>query len=699
MFPTYAKVKYEGIYSGIDLVYYGNQRQLEYDFVVAPGANPRRIAFDVSGAKRIRQDDNGELVFKVGEDEIRWRKPVVYQEKDGARQEIAAHYAITDTNRVGLAVAKYDVSRALYIDPLVYSTYLGGSGADQGYGIAVDSSGDAYVTGYTTSTNFPVTPGAFQTAISSVYPTAFVTELNPTGSALVYSTYLGGSGGNDAGGGAGDYGHGIAVDSSGDAYVTGNTYSTNFPVTPGAFQTTKNSVYTTTFVTELNPTGSALVYSTYLGGNKQDYSYGVAVNGVGNAYVTGYTVSIDFPTTPGAFQTDCNLDSYGNCGDAFVTELNATGSALVYSTFFPAGSGGIALDSWGNVYLTGGAGANLPVTPGAFQTTYIGNGDAFVTKLNSTGSALVYSTYIFIDPQYNLYYYGSGIAVDSAGNAYVTGATEWCRKGVTARGTCFAPAGPAVESTFVTKLNSTGSALEYLTSLGENGSEYGNGIAVDGLGNAYVTGVTGESLPTTPGAFQTSCGSKNNCQDAFLAKISPSGMLVYSTYLGGSGGTGLTMSWGNGVAVDSSGNAYVTGYTYSKNFPVTPGAFQTTCGSCYFDNGVGSFGNALVTKIEPVPASTTTLKSSPKTSTYGQAVTFAAVVSSKAGTPPDGETVNFMEGSAVLGTGSLSGGTASFATSALPVGTNEVTAIYGGDSNFAASTSKAVKQVVKKAGK
>ena len=296
--PTYAKVKYEGIYSGIDLVYYGNQRQLEYDFVVAPGANPRRIAFDVSGAKRIRQDDNGELVFKVGEDEIRWRKPVVYQEKDGARQEIAAHYAITDTNRVGLAVAKYDCKQGAVYRSAGLLDVSGRQRADQGYGIAVDSSGDAYVTGYTTSTNFPVTPGAFQTAISSVYPTAFVTELNPTGSALVYSTYLGGSGGNDAGGGAGDYGHGIAVDSSGDAYVTGNTYSTNFPVTPGAFQTTKNSVYTTTFVTELNPTGSALVYSTYLGGNEQDYSYGVAVNGVGNAYVTGYTVSIDFPTIP-----------------------------------------------------------------------------------------------------------------------------------------------------------------------------------------------------------------------------------------------------------------------------------------------------------------------------------------------------------------------------------------------------------------
>src|SRR4030088_1691064 len=192
--PTYAKVKYEGIYSGIDLVYYGNQRQLEYDFIVAPGADPRRIAFDVSGAKRIRRDAHGDLVLKTGDggDEIRWHKPVVYQERDGARQEVAARYAIENTNRVGFEVAKYDATRPLYIDPLIYSTYLGGSDGDEGFSIAVDSAGNAYVTGSTHSLNFPVTPGAFQTTLHCCG--AFVTKFNPAGSALVYSTYLGGYG-------------------------------------------------------------------------------------------------------------------------------------------------------------------------------------------------------------------------------------------------------------------------------------------------------------------------------------------------------------------------------------------------------------------------------------------------------------------------------------------------------------------------
>src|ERR1019366_3605271 len=196
------------------------QRQLEYDFIVAPGADPHRIAFDVRGAKRIRRDARGDLVLtmKMGEEEIRWHKPVVYQEKDGARQEIAAHYAITDTNRVGFELAKYDASRPLYIDPLIYSTFLGGSGYDQGNGIAVDSSGNAYVTGTTASADFPTTPGAFQQSCGSGCVnafTAFVAKINATGSALVYSTYLGGSG--DAGGNS------IAVDSAGNAYVTGGT--------------------------------------------------------------------------------------------------------------------------------------------------------------------------------------------------------------------------------------------------------------------------------------------------------------------------------------------------------------------------------------------------------------------------------------------------------------------------------------------
>ncbi len=267
--PTYGKVKYEGIYSGIDLVYYGNQRQLEYDFIVAPGADPRRIAFDVSGAKRIRRAANGDLVLEAGEGEIRWHKPVVYQEKDGARELVAAHYGITDKNRVRFELAKYDAGRPLYIDPLVYSTYLGGSGADQGNGIAVDSAGSAYVTGSTDSFDFP-TANSLQATYSGQVD-AFVAKINAAGSALVYSTYFGGGGV--------DYGYSIAVDSAGSAYVTGYTESINFPtMTPlqGASGGGGDA-----FVSKLDPTGTALVYSTYLGGSGSDWGFAIAVDGAG----------------------------------------------------------------------------------------------------------------------------------------------------------------------------------------------------------------------------------------------------------------------------------------------------------------------------------------------------------------------------------------------------------------------------------
>ena len=281
---TYAKVKYESIYSGIDLVYYGNQRQLEYDFVVAPGADPHRIQFDVRGAKSMGRDKDGDLVFDMAEGEVHWHEPVVYQEKDGTRQEITARYVLKDKNRVGFEVADYDLRRPLFIDPLVYSTYLGGSGTDFGTGIAVDSSGNAYVTGFTTSTNFP-TMNPLQATYGGGYD-AFVAEINPTGSALVYSTYLGGSGD--------DFGRGIAVDSSGNAYVIGNTLSTDFP-TMNPLQPA-NAGDGDAFVAQLNPTGSALVYSTYLGGSGYDSGLGIAADSSGNALVTGYTLSINFPT-------------------------------------------------------------------------------------------------------------------------------------------------------------------------------------------------------------------------------------------------------------------------------------------------------------------------------------------------------------------------------------------------------------------
>jgi hypothetical protein len=692
--PTYAKVKYEGIYSGIDLVYYGNQRQLEYDFVVAPGANPRRIAFDVSGAKRIRQDDNGELVFKVGEDEIRWRKPVVYQEKDGARQEIAATYAITDKNWVGFELAKYDTSKTLYIDPLVYSTYLGGSSYDLGYGIAVDSTGNAYVTGYTASTDFPT--------MNPLQPTyggagdAFVTKINPAGSALVYSTYLGGS--------WEDAGHGIVVDGAGDAYLIGYTASANFPVTPGAFQTSQAGG-TNVFVTEINPAGSALVYSTYLGGNNYDEGWNIAVDSAGNAYVTGVAFSTDFPITPGAFQT-----SYAGDYDAFVTKINPAGSALVYSTYLGGNSEdrgfGIAVDSAGNAYIAGyTASTNFPTTPGAFQSNLAGSGNVFVTKMNPYGSALVYSTYLG----------GSGtdsgyrIAVDSAGNAYLNGTTNSTNFPMMTP--LQATYGGGIYDTFVSKLNPTGSALVYSTYLGGSGTDYGQGIAIDTAGNAYVTGqTTSTNFPVTTGAFQTINGE--GAWKAFVSKI-PSTTTTTTTLLSSVNPSVSEKPVMFTTSVSSSSGDMPTGKIKYLNGTAVLVTKKLTSGSAKYTTSKLPLGTNIITAVyegdssnngstsAPVnqivmAVTTTTLRSSLNPSAYGQAVVFTATVTSGIGAPPDGETVSFMKGTTVLGTGTLSSGTATFETSTLKVGTNSITAVYGGDPNFGGSTSKPVKQVVEK---
>jgi hypothetical protein len=665
--PTYAKVKYEGIYSGIDLVYYGNQRQLEYDFIVAPGADPRRIAFDVRGAKRIRQDGRGDLVFKMGENEIRWHEPVVYQEKDGARQEIPARYVITDKNRVGFEVASYDASRPLYIDPLIYSTYLGGSEVDVGRGIAVDSTGNTYVTGYTCSTDFP-TMNPLQSNYAGGNPCgdAFVAKINPTGSALIYSTYLGGSGG--------EVGESIAVDSAGNVYVVGYTNSTNFP-TKKPLQPAYGGGDVDAFVSKLNPTGSALVYSTYLGGSGHDWGSGIAADSAGNAYVTGITCSTDFPTK-NPLQANYGGGSGQVCGDAFVTEINPTGSAFVYSTYL-GGSGldwgeGIAVDSSGDAFVTGYTYSTDFPTMNPLQPNLGGGTDAFVAKINPVGSALVYSTYLGGSG----YDEGYGIAVDSAGNAYVTGDTNSIDFPVVnpLKSTYAGGGGDA----FVAKLNPSGSVLVYSTYLGGSRYDHGSGIAVDSAGKAYVTGYTNSTDFPTMNPLQA---GKHGGLDAFVAKLNPTGgpALLYSTYLGGGLG-----DYGGGIAVGSAGDAYVTGYTGSSHFP-TKNPLQAVNAGVY---------DVFVSKIDMRGVTVTTLSSSLNPSTYGQPVTFTAAVASSMTAPPDGETVTFKKGTKVLGTGTLSGGSASFTTSALPVGTNYIKAVYGGDSNFAGSTSKAVKQVV-----
>jgi hypothetical protein len=585
---TYGRVLYRELYPGIDLVYRGREGQLEYDYIVHPGADLRKIVLGFSGTERVELDAQGDLVLHADSGVIRQRKPTIYQEIDGVRQKVSGGYVLKGARRVGFRVAAHDQSRPLVIDPvLFYSTYLGGSGDDSGQSIAVDGAGNAYVTGFTNSADFPKGPGAFQTSggISPfpqpIYDT-FVTKLNPAGSApLVYSTYLGGS--------SDDYGRGITVDGLGNAYVTGQTASTNFPTTLGAFQTTTGGS-TDAFVTKLNSSGSALVYSTYLGGSCSDSAWGIALDGFGNAYVTGQTSSTNFPTTLGAafpITLGAGCSFKGMTFDAFASKLNPTGSALVYSTFLGGSSDdfglAIAVDSQGSAYVTGSTiSANFPTTLGAFQTTFGGSSDAFVTKLNPAGSApLVYSTYLGGNGSES----ANGIGVDSSGNAYVAGSTS-STNFPTTLGAFQTTSGGFIDA-FVTKLNPTGSApVVYSTYLGGSGSDYGRGIAVSSAGNAYVTGGTSSTnFPTTPGAFQTTFGGFS---DVFVTKLNSAGSapLVYSTYLGGRG-----VESGIGIAVDTFDNAYVTGQTDSTNFPTPPGAFPTT---------FGGFSDAFVAKIAEV---------------------------------------------------------------------------------------------------
>ena len=367
--PTYARVQYKDVYPGVDLVYYGNQRQLEYDLIVAPGADPGAITLSFEGVERLRIDAQGDLVLDTSGGEIRQHKPLVYQEVDGVQREISGAYVLNGGRQVGFEVAAYDASKPLIIDPVLsYSTYLGGSRSDAGFGIAVDASGNAYVTGFTGSTDFP-TASPLQPAFGGgpSFGDAFVTKVSASGNALVYSTYLGGS--DD------EFGEHIAVDASGNAYVTGLTDSTNFP-TASPFQAAFGG-NRDAFVTKLNAAGNTLVYSTYLGGSADDDSRGIAVDAAGNAYLAGFTGSPNFPTA--------SPIQPANAGgtDAFVTKLNAAGNALVYSTYLGGTESGrgIAVDASGNAYVTGQTNSTNFPTVNPFQATKAGSSDAFVAKI------------------------------------------------------------------------------------------------------------------------------------------------------------------------------------------------------------------------------------------------------------------------------------------------------------------------------
>ena len=476
---NYGQVRVEHAYRGIDVIYYGSRQRLEYDFRVAPGADYKAIRLRIAGARRVWLDETGDLLIETPAGTLRHRKPVAYQEVNGARQQVAARYVITRRHHVEFAVGDYDKHLPLVIDPeLIYSTYLGSpSGGELVSQIAFDAMGNAYIVGHTTSRDLPTTPGALQSTNSGtgVHFDVFVAKLNTTGTDVLYVTYLGGS---DE-----EYGTGIAVDSKGNAYVAGTTFSNDFPTTPNAFQSKSPGPYTHAFVAKLNPTGTALIYGTYLGAaNENALLGGIAIDAEGEATVCGRTDSMHFPVTPGAVQRKSAGDS-----DAFVARLSADGSALVSSTYL-GGDGfdaawHIALDTGGNAYVTGYTlSTDFPTTRHAYQRQKERSDGYFVAKISSDGERLVYSTFIGNGAAST-----TGIAVDSSGAAYLTG-----------NATANMPTTPgSIQSayggnsdTFVTKLNDTGSDLVYSTFLGGSGTDNGGAIAVDSLGQAYVTGST-----------------------------------------------------------------------------------------------------------------------------------------------------------------------------------------------------------------
>jgi uncharacterized protein (TIGR03437 family) len=652
---TFGRVNYQQIYPGIDLVYYGTERQLEYDFVVAPGADPKQIGLEFAGARPTLGRD-GSLMLTLDGAPLAFRKPVVYQTIAGKKKMIEGDYKLAG-DRVQFTLGKYDHDRALVIDPVLnYLTYLGGSKTDEignttyspsgntTQGMVVDSAGNVYVTGYTQSTDFPV-QGPIQPANTTIAPTGFVAKLNPAGSQLIYSTYIGGGVLSDN---TITVPYAIAVDGSGSAYITGFTTAPQFPVTKGAYQTTCGAVVNnatncpnaqSAFLTKLSPNGGSLVYSTFLG-HSSETAVAVAVDSNGRAYVAGNSgdqcASNDpiacFPTTANAvlqgsaFNHTTNPNNF-NQGSAFIAVIDAAGANLLYASLFggngsPAGNqhstfgSGVAVDSSGNFYLVGTTGSNqLPVTPGAFQTTYYGNPNAgfgtssrgFVAKFSpvSSGAALVYTTYLGGFDKTVVSYQDviAGIAADAAGNAYISGNASYdfpATAGANNSTPC-PSANSCINRGFLAKLNPAGSALSWATFVGNPTNPTLSSAStispprLDAAGNVYVSGVAGNN---TQFQLVNPLQSANGFGGVYVTMYDPTGSTIeFSTVIYDPTANGGVFN--SGVDVDAQGNIYVAGYTGQSGLPVTAGAFRAANAGGY-DGFVAKINNST-----PAPTVTT----------------------------------------------------------------------------------------------
>lgn len=553
--PVYPKVRYPAIWEGIDLDLCGDESGLKLYWHLDSPVRLSSLRLRWDGADSMSIGDDGSLLLTHALGELRDPAPYAWQIVAGEKVPVDCSFSLQGDNEfIFSLLGPYDENLPLVIDPLIpYSTYLGGSVFTITFGIDTDSQGCAYVAGTTLSMDFPVTPGAFQTT----YPgnsSAYISKFSPDGSSLIYSTFLGGSGGSG--------GNGIAVDALGYAYVTGFGRSADFPLTPGAFQTTFQGT-SNAFATKLAQDGASLVYSTFLGGDNSDDGADIVTDDQGYAYIIGNTDSTDFPVTPGAFQQ--TLQGPKN---AFISKVAPDGESLSYSTYLGGNvedyGYSIAIDSQYHAYVTGYTqSTDFPVTPGAFQTTLNGTSDAFVTKLSAGGDSLAYSTYLGGSTNASAH----GIAVNAQNIAYIAGITTSADFPVTPEAFQSTISGNNT-SAFITALSPDGASLFASTYLGGSDADSGLGIALDAGGRPYVTGSTySADFPITPNIIPS---SYSGGQDAFVSMLSPDlTALLVSYFVGGSGD-----DYVHDIAVGRSGGVYIVGQTNSTNFPVTPGAFQ-----------------------------------------------------------------------------------------------------------------------------
>lgn len=585
--PAYSRVRYEDVYRDIDLAFYGNsENNNQYDLIVGPNGDPSQIELDYAGAESINIDaESGELLINTAAGTIKQSSPFSYQQINGAKHAIVSNYELTGRTSVRFRLGEYDRSKPLVIDPalnnLAFSSFLGGGGNDIGNDIKADAAGNTYVVGTTESDIFPTTSGAFDTTHNGSKD-IFVSKMAADGGSLVYSTYIGG---NDT-----DEGNALAIDTAGSVFLTGLSRSPNYPTTAGAYDTTWSSGQFDVIVTKLNASGNQLLYSTYVGDTNYEFGSDIAIDLTGNAYITGYT-NTPFPTTAGAYDTIPNGGTY----DGFVTKLNPSGTALAFSTLLGGQASefsyGIAIDNAGNAVVTGltqsgpdgGGNGAFPTTAGAFDTTFGGSTDAYVTKINSLGSGLVFSTFLGGTGNES----GNAVSLDQIGNIYVAGDTGSLDFPITSNAYDQTYGGSSNLDIFVSKIDATGNSLLYSTYLGDAGTERVNDITVDNTGAAFIAGSTDSSFPTTSNAYDSTA---NGQVDAIVTKLNPAASgLSYSTFLGGA-----LWDIAYGIALDPANNVYVTGFTGSQAFPATANAFQTEWAGSN-DAFVAKFGNYAIT--------------------------------------------------------------------------------------------------------